>query len=199
MATQAAKPQPIVNEKHDVVIADPPLAVFLFSNTRMAWFWLILRVYLGWQWLNAGWGKFNNPAWMDGGTALKGFWTNAVTIPAEGRPAIAFDWYRDFINFMLVNEWYTWFSKLLVFGELLVGIALILGLLTGIAAFFGGTLNWNFIMAGTASTNALLFVISILLVLAWKVAGWYGLDRWALPMLGTPWQKGTLISPPSGK
>jgi thiosulfate dehydrogenase [quinone] large subunit len=165
----------------------------------MAWFWLILRVYLGWQWLNAGWGKFNNPAWMDGGTALKGFWTNAVTIPAEGRPAIAFDWYRDFINFMLVNEWYTWFSKLLVFGELLVGIALILGLLTGIAAFFGGTLNWNFIMAGTASTNALLFVISILLVLAWKVAGWYGLDRWALPMLGTPWQKGTLISPPSGK
>ncbi len=199
MATQAAKPQPIVNEKHDIVIADPPLAVFLFSNTRMAWFWLILRVYLGWQWVNAGWGKFNNPAWMDGGTALKGFWTNAVAIPAEGRPAIAFDWYRDFINFMLVNEWYTWFSKILVFGELLVGIALILGLLTGIAAFFGGTLNWNFIMAGTASTNALLFVISILLVLAWKVAGWYGLDRWALPMLGTPWQKGTLISPPSGK
>ena len=79
MATQAAKPQPIVNEKHDIVIADPPLAVFLFSNTRMAWFWLILRVYLGWQWVNAGWGKFNNPAWMDGGTALKGFWTNPVT------------------------------------------------------------------------------------------------------------------------
>ncbi len=199
MATQASKPQSIVNEKHDVVIADPPLAVFLFSNTRMAWFWLILRVYQGWQWLNAGWGKFNNPAWMDGGAALKGFWTNAVAIPAEGRPAISFDWYRDFINFMLVNEWYTWFSKLLVFGEMLVGIALILGLLTGIAAFFGGTLNWNFIMAGTASTNALLFVISILLVLAWKVAGWYGLDRWALPMLGTPWQKGTLISPPPGK
>ena len=199
MATQAAKPQPIVNEKHDVVIADPPLAVFLFSNTRMAWFWLILRVYLGWQWLSAGWGKFNNPAWMDGGAALKGFWTNAVAIPAEGRPAISFDWYREFINFMLVNEWYTWFSKVLLFGEMLVGIALILGLLTGIAAFFGGTLNWNFIMAGTASTNALLFVISILLVLAWKVAGWYGLDRWALPMLGTPWQKGTLISPPPGK
>ena len=28
-----------------------------------------------------------------------------------------------------------------------------------------------------------------MIVLAWKVAGWWGLDRWALPLLGTPWQR----------
>lgn len=32
-------------------------------------------------------------------------------------------------------------------------------------------------------------LISMLLILAWKVAGWYGLDRWLLPRLGTPWTR----------
>jgi thiosulfate dehydrogenase [quinone] large subunit len=51
-------------------------------------------------------------------------------------------------------------------------------------------MNWNFMMAGTASTNPLLFLLSILLILAWKTAGWIGLDRWLLPALGTPWRPG---------
>ena len=57
----------------------------------------------------------------------------------------------------------------------------------GISAFFGAMLNWNFIMAGAASTNAVLFTLAILLILAWKVAGYIGLDYWLLPWLGTPW------------
>jgi thiosulfate dehydrogenase [quinone] large subunit len=69
-------------------------------------------------------------------------------------------------------------------------VALILGLFTGIAAFFGGFMNWNFMMAGSASTNPVLFTLSILLVLAWKTAGWWGLDRFLLPALGTLWQPG---------
>jgi thiosulfate dehydrogenase (quinone) large subunit len=32
-------------------------------------------------------------------------------------------------------------------------------------------------------------------MLAWKVAGYYGLDRFVLPALGTPWQWGSLIAP----
>ncbi len=42
-------------------------------------------------------------------------------------------------------------------------------------------------MAGAASTNGMLFAIAVVLILAWKVAGWYGLDRYLLPLLGTPW------------
>jgi thiosulfate dehydrogenase [quinone] large subunit len=145
-------------------------------------------VFLGLQWLPSGLDKLGNPAWMSG-EALKGFWTRAVAIPEGGRPPIAFDWYRGFIQFMLDNGWHTWFGTLVAVGEVVVGVCLILGAFVGIAAFFGGFMNWNFIMAGTASTNALLFVIAILLMLAWKVAGWYGLDRWLLPKLGVPWQQ----------
>jgi thiosulfate dehydrogenase [quinone] large subunit len=112
-----------------------------------------------------------------------------VQIPAEGRPPIVFDWYRSFLQFMLDNDWYTWFGPLVAWGETLIGIALILGALTGIAAFFGAFRNWNFIMAGSASTNGMLLTLAVLLVLAWKVAGWWGLDRWLLPLLGTPWHR----------
>ena len=76
-----------------------------------------------------------------------------------------------------------------MYGELLVGIALILGGFTGIAAFAGSFMNWNFIMAGSASTNGLMLTLAIFLILVWKVAGWYGLDRRLLPYLGTPWAR----------
>jgi hypothetical protein len=36
-------------------------------------------------------------------------------------------------------------------------------------------------------------VLTILLILAWKTAGWYGLDRWLLPLIGTPWQPGEVL------
>jgi thiosulfate dehydrogenase [quinone] large subunit len=179
----------IVNEQGEIIIPDPPIARVLFSTVRFAWLWLIIRLFLGWQWLSSGWGKVGNPAWMDGGEALRGFWTGAVQVPESGRPPISYDWYRGFIQFMLDAGWYTWFAKLVVFGEIAIGIALILGAFTGIAAFFGGFLNWNFIMAGTASTNGFLFVLAIILMVAWKVAGWYGLDRWLLPMIGVPWYR----------
>jgi len=125
------------------------------------------------------------------GEALKGFWERAVAVPdAPARPLIAFDWYRGFLQAMIDAQAYTWFSKLVYIGEIVIGVALILGLFTGIAAFLGGFMNWNFMMAGSASTNPVLFTLSILLILAWKTAGWWGLDRFVLTALGTPWQPG---------
>jgi thiosulfate dehydrogenase [quinone] large subunit len=53
-------------------------------------------------------------------------------------------------------------------------------------------MNWHFMMAGTASINPVMIVLSVLLILAWKTAGWWGLDRWLLPAVGTPWQTGRL-------
>jgi uncharacterized membrane protein YphA (DoxX/SURF4 family) len=98
-----------------------------------------------------------------------------------------------FLQFLLDAEAYTWFAKLIVAGELLVGIGLLLGALTGIAAVFGAFMNWNFMLAGTASTNPILGLIAIGLVIAWKIAGWWGLDRILLPALGAPWQRGRLF------
>lgn len=177
-----------VNQRGEVVVPDPPFARVLFSTTRFAWLWLIVRLYVGWVWLESGWEKLSGGTWS-GGEPLRAFWERAVQVPAQGRPPVAYGWYRAFLQFMLEQGWYTWFADLVMWGEILVGIALILGAFTGIAAFFGGFMNWNFIMAGTASTNALLFTLSILLILAWKVAGWYGLDRYLLPLVGTPWSR----------
>ena len=125
---------------------------------------------------------------MDGGQALKGYWTNAIAIPEAGRPPIAFDWYRSFIQALLEVEAYTWFGKVVAYGELLVGAALVIGAFAGIAALFGALMNWNFMMAGSASTNPVLFVVAIGLILAWKVAGHYGADYFLLRWLGTPWK-----------
>lgn len=176
------------------IFKDPTFVKSLFGSPSWAWFWLIARLYVGYTWLTSGWGKLGNPAWMDTGAALKGFWERAIVIPeAPARAPIAFDWYRAFIQALLDSGQYVWFAKLIVFGELLVGAALILGVFTGIAAFFGGFMNWNFMMAGTASINPVLFTVSVLLLLAWKTAGWWGLDRWILPFLGTPWQSGQLF------
>lgn len=179
----------------NITIADPPIARALFSNTRWAWLWLIVRLYVGYTWLTSGWGKLSNPAWVQTGEALKGFWERAVAIPeAPARPLISFGWYRIFLQTLLDSGSYTWFAKLIVAGELLIGLALILGMFTGIAAFLGGFMNWNFMMAGSASINPVLFFLAVLLVLAWKTAGWWGLDRWLLPLLGSPWQPGKLIT-----
>lgn len=172
-------------------IQDPPLAKSLFNNIVAAWLWLPLRIWLGWQWIDASLHKLNSPAWVQTGDALKGFWMGSVVIPAEGRPAISFGWYRGFIQALLNAEAYTWFGKVVAYGELLVGIALIIGAFTGIAAFFGALMNWNFMMAGSASSNPLLFIIAIFLVLAWKVAGHFGADYYLLRWLGTPWGRKT--------
>ena len=180
--------------QRNLTITDSPVARALFSDTRWAWLWLVMRLYVGYTWITSGLGKLSNPAWVQTGEALKGFWQKAVAIPeAPARPLIAFGWYRVFLQTLLDSGSYTWFSKLVVAGELLIGLALILGAFAGIAAVFGAFMNWNFMMAGSASTNPVLFFLAILVILAWKTAGWWGLDRWLLPLLGTPWQPGRLM------
>jgi thiosulfate dehydrogenase [quinone] large subunit len=178
----------IVKTRRGEVVQDPPLVQKLLSHPLAGLLWLPLRIWLGYQWFVAGSHKISNPAWVVTGDALKGFWTNAVKVSAEtGKGPITFDWYRSFLQFMLDNQAYTWFAKLVAYGEVLIGIALILGIFTGIAAFFGGFMNFNFMLAGSASTNPLLFVIAVGLIMAWKVAGYFGADYYLLRFLGTPW------------
>ena len=120
----------------------------------------------------------------------KGFWMGAVAVPdAPARPAIAFDWYRTFLQALLDAQAYTWFAKLVAIGEFTVGLALILGAFVGFAAFFSGLMNWNFMMAGSASTNPMLFTVAVGIILAWKVAGYIGADYFLLRLIGTPWSR----------
>jgi len=173
-------------------IPEPPLSRFLFADTRLAWLWLIVRVYTGWQWLSAGIEKVQNPAWFgpSAGSALTGFLNGALQKSTGDHPDVN-DWYAAFLQAVVLPH-AGLFSNLVSVGELLVGLGLTFGALTGIAAFFGTVMNANYLFAGTLSTNPLLFILGTWIVLAWRVAGWWGLDRWLLPLLGTPWAPGRL-------
>ena len=172
-----------------VLIQDPPIAKFLFQNTLASWLWLVVRVFAGWQYLDAGWHKLNTPAWVDGsGQAILGFWKGALAVN-NGKPVITYDWYRNFIQFLVDTNSAGWFSYVIVGGEIAVGLGLILGAFVGVAAFSGLLMNMAFLLAGTVSTNPVLAALGMLLILAWKNAGYVGLDRYFLPLLGTPWQR----------
>ena len=163
----------------------------IFSSPRFAWLWLLVRVYVGYQWFSAGWEKLFNPIWVGekAGVAVAGFLQGALNKTAGAHPDVS-SWYGFFVqNVALPHAQF--FSYIVTYGELLVGIALILGLFVGIAATFGGFMNFNYLFAGTVSVNPQLLLLEFLLILAWRSAGWYGLDRWLLAKLGTPWKKGT--------
>jgi thiosulfate dehydrogenase [quinone] large subunit len=174
-------------------LQDPPIAQVLFSQVRWSWIWLVLRLYVGYEWLQAGWGKLHSAAWTgsQAGAALEGFVNNALTKTGGAHPDVQ-GWYAWFLRNIVLTRTAFW-GYLVSWGETLVGIALILGIFTGIAAFFGSFMNMNYLLAGTVSTNPILFFIALFLVLAWKTAGWWGLDRWVLPALGTPWRPGYIF------
>ncbi len=79
-------------------------------------------------------------------------------------------------------------GKVVAFDETAVEIDLILGAFVGVAALAGGFMNVNFMLAGSASSNPVLLILAIVLILAWKTAGYIGLDRYLVPILGTPWK-----------
>src|SRR5664280_1269801 len=126
-------------EAETVEVEGPAFTRYLFSNTRAGLIWLPIRIFLGFEFAVAGWHKLTGTGWIDGGGALLGYWQNAVKVPAagQGSPPITFDWYRSFLQVLIDNHAQGWFGWLIALGELAVGIGLLLGVLVGIAAFFG--------------------------------------------------------------
>lgn len=169
----------------EVEIGTPGPVKALLYNTRAGSVWLPVRLFVGFVWLASGIGKLSNPAWQDG-SALRGFWTNIVTVPEGGQSAIAYEWYANFIQFLLDNGAETWFTWVVMLGETAIGLGLLVGLLTGMAAFFGAFMNMAFMLAGSAGSNPVLFALAMAIVLAWRVAGWYGLDRYIMRRFITP-------------
>jgi len=172
---------------------DPPIARALLGNPRFAWIWLILRLYAGYEWISAGVEKLQSPAWVgsQAGTAMTGFVKGALSQASGAHPAVQ-AWYASFLSGAVLPHVVAW-SYLISIAETLVGIGLVLGIFAGITAFFGSIMNMNYLLAGAVSTNPILFAIETFLVLAWKIAGWWGLDRWILPLLGTPWKPGMIF------
>lgn len=177
------------------IIDDSPWAKFLFNNTKASFLWLIVRAYVGWEWFSAGWDKLHSPVWFspNAGGALSGFLQGALAKTTGAHPDVQ-GWYAYFLEHVVLPRANTW-SHIVTLGELAIGICLILGIFTGIAAFFGLFMNFNFLLAGAVSINPILFVCSLGLILGWRIAGYIGVDRYLLPLVGTPWQHEVVPNP----
>jgi thiosulfate dehydrogenase [quinone] large subunit len=170
----------------EVPAQEPRFARFLSRSTLAAPLWLGIRLFLAYDWANAGYHKLTDPKWFGTGEALMASWTRSVTPAASGAAPASYEFYRNFLQMMLENQAYTWFSKVIIFGELAVGLGLLFGALTGFAAAGGILMNTAFMFAGSLSSNPLLLLLEILIVWAWRAAGWLGADRVLLPALGVP-------------
>ena len=181
-------------------VPEPAFARLLVADTRLAPLWLLLRVVAGYAWLQSGYAKLADPAgaWVGdrAGDAVRDLVAGALA--GEGGPVGSVGsvgqggWYAALLREVVLPRAAA-AAYIVTVGEILAGIALIVGLCTGIAAFAGGVLSASPLLAGALATHPLLLVAAAGLVLAWRVAGYYGLDRWALPLLGVPGAPGALF------
>jgi thiosulfate dehydrogenase [quinone] large subunit len=157
--------------------------------------WLIARLWLGYEWANAGFEKVfgeGNAVWIGpkAGAAVAGFLKGAI---AKSALAEGFDPLKN--PHPAVNEWYATlardvflpnaalFSYMVAFGELLVGIALIVGIFTRFSSVMSVLLALALLMAGATSTLPQMLTIGVALATAGGVAiGYYGLDFFARPV-----------------
>jgi thiosulfate dehydrogenase [quinone] large subunit len=153
-----------------------------FKGAKGSWIWLVIRLYLGYQWFEAGWhkvtGGFDATNFLKGGVAKIIPPANA---PANFKPITAAWWGTFLQDFAIPNV--KLFNFLIPVGELLVGLALILGFATIFAATMGALMNFAFLMTGSTSSNPYLFALSFILVAAGgPYAGYLGIDYYFRPI-----------------
>jgi thiosulfate dehydrogenase (quinone) large subunit len=157
---------------------------WLFRSKAASVLWLAARLWLGYEWLNAGyqklWGSENAAFWNGGGAAVKGFATSGIAGSATGKGGASYGWWAGFLhNFVVPNS--SWIAKLIALSEVAIGVLLIIGLFTGVAALAGLVLNLVYMFSGSAGVNPAYAMVALLLIMAWRNAGYFGLDRFALP------------------
>jgi len=173
---------------------EPSISRFFLGSTGSAAVWFVVRMDVGGEWVSAGWEKVKSPVWGTSGKALAGFVSGALAKSSGANPAVQ-GWYAWFLQHVVQNS-IGIFSFMVTWGELLVGIAILLGVLTGIAAGFGVLMNLDYLLAGTVSINPILGMFGLFLILSWRVCASVGVDRWLLPALGLPWKPGALFDRP---
>ncbi|SEN95796.1 thiosulfate dehydrogenase [quinone] large subunit [Mesobacillus persicus] len=158
-------------------------ATFLRENNIAAAILTIIRLYLGYAWMTAGWSK------LTGGFDAAGYLNNAVANPVTGPDGnMVYGWYVTFLeSFAIPNIGL--FNFLVPLGEFLVGVGLLLGCLTTAAIFFGLVMNFSFFLAGTVSHNPTDIFLGGIILFAGYNAGRYGLDRWVVPFLRKTFNK----------
>ena len=156
---------------------------WLRSRKTAALLLTLMRLYVGWTFLKAGWKKLTGERDFDASGFLKG-----AVAKSEGQNPVVQGWYGDYLestvlpNVELVNFLVPW-------GELLVGAGLMLGIFTTFAALIGALMNFSFLFAGAISVNPNLILLEFFLLAAGFNAGRFGGDNWVIPVVRTYWDR----------
>jgi thiosulfate dehydrogenase (quinone) large subunit len=140
----------------------------------------LVRLYVGYQFLKAGWHKIAGDKAFDASGFLKG--AIAKPVMESGTQDSLYPNFVAFLqHFALPNV--KLFNVIVPWGELFIGLGLILGVLTTTAVFFGMLMNFTFMLAGTVSSNPWLILLSIFIIAAGANAGKFGADYYVLPYI----------------
>ena len=144
-------------------------------------FWLVLRVYVGYDFLTAGIDKLESGKWLGQASAITGFLKGALGKATGAHPEVQ-GWYVTLVkNVFLPNA--AVFSTMVALGETLVGLALIFGVLVKFSAVCGAMMNLAFVSAGTTSSNATMLLFEIAMIFGGAGVGYYGIDYFLIPAL----------------
>lgn len=137
--------------------------------------WLVLRLYLASVWLQFGIGKMRG-GWLDG-DGLHGL----LSAVAAGQTPAPFPFYARVAQLLVDTGMDRVLSVAIPFAELAVGLAFLTGVLLVPAAIGAILLNANLILSGVASIHfdGRIIALQVLLLLAWRVAGYLGLGTLA--------------------
>jgi thiosulfate dehydrogenase (quinone) large subunit len=178
------------SERHN-----PPAWEWMKGSKVMAVVWTAMRVWLGIMWIQAGdaklWGKESAAFMHNNGAGVAGF-------AAHGTPA--YSWWGTFLHsFVVPNS--GWIGVLVAVGEFAVGVALVLGVFTRVAALGSLLFLFTYVMSGTASVCAFYALFAIVVLTMWKTSSWLGVDGVAASyrrrhhgerrQLHLPWERGT--------
>ena len=149
---------------------------FLRKNKQVSILLAVLRVYLGYTWVMAGWGKITG-----GQFDASGFLQGALA-KATGENPVVQGWWAVFLENVAIPNVEA-FNFLVPWGELLVGLGLLIGCFTKTAVFFGIAMNFSYMFSGTTSTNPQLVLLSMFILVSAMNAGRYGVDGMIMPTL----------------
>lgn len=136
----------------------------------------IIRLYLGWTWMQAGLEKLTGTSFSAGG-----FINGAISKTSGQHPAVQ-AWWGDFLQHVAVPNLVI-FNNLIPWGEFLVGLSLIFGVLTKFGLFMGLVMNFSYMFSGSVSTNPQMAIFEIILFIHSTHAAQIGLDYWVIPKI----------------
>lgn len=160
--------------------------------------WTIVRLWVGWEWLTSGWVKVfgtGREVWVGSkaGVALTSLFNGALAKSEGANPDVQ-AWYAWFVhNIALPGS--KVFSYIIAYGEIIIGIALILGLLTVPALLIGVIINLNYLLAGIGGINPILLTLEAILLFVGPAVYYIGLDRWVIPDISRRWGRNKRMGP----